>query len=399
MRNELHINLLALAVSSAVCANAWALEPQSIKLADGVNFTPTLKVSESYDDNFRAVEKNTESTWITTIAPTFTLGAEGRKSAYKISYTAVSDTFHSSQKDNNTDHHLTADVGMEFNARNRMKLNAGYHNVENTTSLDQNQRITSNYQNDKYNTKNIGGVYTYGAESARAQLDLGANYEELRYTNSNHINADKERDTTALRTTLYYRVAPKTKILLEGRYTDYDYVSNTPRNSSNIGLLTGLTWEATAKTTGSVKFGREKKRFDDSRIGDKSTGMWEVGATWEPRTYSHFSLTTRSSFDEGYGYDNTNANASTIKTRSTTLSWKHDWAERLSSDLSYTRTDQDYQDINRKDKINTYGIGLNYAMRRWLDIGIGYKYAENNSDAVNASYERNTYAITLNASL
>lgn len=386
MSKKLHISLLALAVTAA-SSSALAVEAMSIKLADGLEFTPTLKVSESYDDNFREVENDEESSWITTIAPTFTLGAEGRKSAYKLSYSAVSDTFHSSKKDNNTDHHLTADAGFEFNDRNRLKLNAGYHDVEETAGLDQ------KVENDMFNTKNVGGVYTFGAQSARAQIDLGANYEELRYTNTGRLNADKERDTTALKSTFYYRVAPKTKVLLEGRHTDYDYVTNDRLNSENIGLLAGVTWEATAKTTGTAKFGREKKDFDDSSISEKSTGMWEVGATWEPRTYSRFSLNTRRGFDEG------DSGASTIKTQSTTLSWEHDWAERLSSNVSYTRMDQEYQDTNREDQIDTFGIGLTYEMRRWLDIGIGYKYSENDSDAANESYERNIYALSFTASL
>jgi hypothetical protein len=42
---------------------------------------------------------------------------------------------------------------------------------------------------------------------------------------------------------------------------------------------------------------------------------------------------------------------------------------------------------------------MTYEMRRWLDIGIGYKYAENDSDAVNESYERNIYALSFTASL
>lgn len=395
MSKKLHISLVALAVAAA-SSSALALEAASIRLADGIEFTPTLQVSESYDDNFRAVEKKEESSWITTIAPTLTLDAYGDKSAYRLSYRAVSDTFHSSHKDNNTDHHLNAEAGFEFDARNRLKLSAGYHDVEETASLDQ------NVENDQYTAKNIGGVYTFGAESARAQLDLGANYDEMRYSNSGRLNADKERDATALRSTLYYRVAPKTKVLLEGRHTDYEYVNPEGRqkDSKNIGLLTGVTWEATAKTTGTVKIGREKKDFDDSRLDDKSTGMWEIGVTWEPRTYSRFSLNTRRGFDEG------SDNADTIKTQSTTLSWNHDWAERLSSTVSYTRSVQDYQyDVagrKREDTLDSFGLSLNYEMRRWLDIGVGYKYADNDSDATprnSESYTRNIFALTLNASL
>lgn len=398
MSKKLHISLLAIAISAA-SSSALAVEAASIKLADGLEFTPTLQVSESYDDNIRAVERNEESSWVTTIAPTFTLGAEGRKSAYQVSYNAVSDIFHSNQKDNNTDHHFTADAGFEFNDRNRLELNAGYHEIEDTVSLDQQTVLGQQVENDMYNTKNVGGMYTFGAQSARAQIDFGADYNELRYDNDSRLpngdrlNADKERDATALRSTFYYRVAPKTKVLLEGRHTDYDYVSNTDLNSTNIGLLTGVTWEATAKTTGTAKFGREKKDFDDSSIGEKSTGMWEVGATWAPRTYSSFSLNTRRGFDEG------DSGASTIKTQSTTLSWDHNWAERLSSNVSYTRSDQEYQDIQREDTLDVFGIGLTYEMRRWLDIGIGYKYSENDSDAANESYERNIYALSFTASL
>ena len=154
-----------------------------------------------------------------------------------------------------------------------------------------------------------------------------------------------------------------------------------------------MTWEATAKTTGTVKIGAEKKRFDDSSIDDKSGSLWEVGASWSPRTYSTFNLNTRRALDEG------DSGASSIQSQSTTLSWNHEWLDRLSSDVSYTYSDQEYQDVKRDDKIKTLGLGLTYEMRRWLDIGVGYKYSENDSSAANESFERNIYSISFTASL
>jgi polysaccharide biosynthesis protein VpsM len=387
MSIKFNANALAIAVSAALCGNAWAIEPQNIKLTDGLLFTPTLQVSERYDDNFREVEDNQDASWITTITPTFMLGAQGRKSAYALTYSASSDFFHSSHADDNTDHHLTADAGFEFDVRNRLKLSAGYHKVEETASQDQ------DIENDKFSTSNIGGVYSFGGERARGQIDFGANYEELRYQNGNNLNADKERDTTALSSTFYYRVAPKTRALVEARHTDYDYLSNTRLNSNNIALLGGVTWDATAKTTGTIKIGGERKRFDDSRIDDKSGSLWEVGVSWSPRTYSTFDLKTRRALDEG------DSGASSIQAQSTTLSWNHKWLERLSSDVSYTYSDQAYQDVTRDDRIDTFGLGLTYEMRRWLDVGIGYKYAENDSSAVGESYKRNIYSISVTASL
>lgn len=387
MKQKLQFNLVAAAVSLACCGSVMAIEPQSVKVTEGINLTPTLKVTERYDDNFRAVETNEESSWITSVSPTLTLNADGRKSAYRVSYTADSDTFHSSSKDNNVDHRLQAEAGFEFDARNRMKLTAGYDDVEETASDSQ------NVENDKYNTTKVGGVYAYGAESALMQLEGGVGYEELRYTNSGHLNADKERDSTALRGTFYYRVAPKTKLLLEGRHTDYSYVSNTRLDSTNLGALVGATWEATAKTTGTVKIGRETKNFDQSGMDSASKGMWEAGVTWAPRTYSRFTLNTRQGIDEG------DSGASTIDSRNITLGWEHDWNKRLRSNLSLARSDQDYQDIVREDELDTLGVGLTYAVRRWLDVGVGYKYSDKDSDAAGESYTRNIYALTVTASL
>ncbi|MBV2132958.1 outer membrane beta-barrel protein [Pseudomonas sp. MAP12] len=401
-KNALTATATTLAMAASI--TSWAIEPQYIKLTESTLFIPTLQLKEVYDDNFHADDNNEQSSWITTLAPSFTLAGKGNKSGYLINYTASSDTFHSSQKDNNTDHIFTAESNLEFNARNRLKLNAGYRDIEETATLNQNQ------ENDQYNSKTIGGVYTYGARTARAQIDLGANYDELRYSNSNHLNDDEERDTTALRSTFYYRVAPDTRLLLEARHTDYDYISDTNSSSTNIDLLTGVTWDATAKTSGSIKVGRGQKDYDNSGIDTASTGMWEVGATWKPRTYSTFRLTTRRAFDEGSnsvgtigdGTDTTVRNTnddSAVKLQTTTLGWKHYWIEHLYSDLSYTRMDLEYLDSNREDKLNNIGLGLTYEMRRWLDIGLGYKYSENDSDVNSESYERNIYALTINASL
>ncbi len=387
MSNKFNTSALAMAISAAFTASVWAVEPQSVDLADGVTFTPTLQVSESYDDNIRAVEDNAESSWVNGITPTFVLEAQGRQGTYALTYSADNQSYASSHNDDHTDHHLDADADFEFNSRNQLKLNAGYDKVENLAT------DTQSTEPDKFTTSNVGGVYTYGAETARAQIDLGANYQELRYQNTDRLNADKERDTTALSTTGYYRISPMTRVLLEARHTDYDYLTNTDLNSNNVGLLGGVTWDATAKTTGTIKIGAEKKRFDNSRYDDVNGSMWEAGVSWSPRTYSTFNLKTRRGFDEGYD------GAEVIKSQSTTISWDHEWLDRLSSEVSYNYTDKQYQGIDRDDKIDTFGLGLTYEMRRWLDVGIGYKYAEDDSSAVGESYERNIYAVSFTASL
>lgn len=405
---RIKLTRLAVLVAASVGAStaAFALDPQSVRVSDGVMFTPTLKLEHGHNNNLYGTKNDTKSTRFTVVEPSFALNLDRAKSAYELKYVMRSNNYHSANDNNHIDHHFTAKSGFEFNARNRLVLDAGYHKLQ-STSTDNADGLG---KNDKWNTKNIGGVYTYGARSARTQVDFGLNYDELRYDNTRkdingvRVNKGSERDATAAVVTGYYAIAPKTKVLLEGRYTDYDYKSNDARDSKNKALLAGVTWEATARTTGSVKIGREKKDYKKSTYSDKSTGMWEAGVTWAPRTYSTFSLNTRRGFDEGSNYtdlDGDGYSTSSIKTASHSLAWNHKWLERLSSNVSFSYIDRDYQgrEANRDDTIKQYNLGLTYQARRWLDVGLGYTYRDNDSNIDNHDYNRNVYSITFNASL
>ena len=81
------------------------------------------------------------------------------------------------------------------------------------------------------------------------------------------------------------------------------------------------------------------------------------------------------------------------------MGWKHYWLDRVYTEASYARTDKKYQEIKREDNLDNYGLSLTYQARRWLDIGVGYTYADNASDLKNETYTRNIYALTFNASL
>lgn len=376
-----------LAVPTLLPLSAWAIEPESIDFL-GFQFIPTLSLGERYDDNFRELENNDDASWVTTIAPSFELLAEDRNSAYRLTYQGNSEVYHDASDASNTDHTLKLESILEFSSRQRLKLEAGYRQIEETSST----AVAG--ENDKYHSTSLGGVYSFGNEQALNRLDLGASYEELRYDNSDGINADEERDTSAFSATWLHRLGGSTHALLEARHTDYDYLTPaSPRNSTNDALLLGATWDATARTTGKLRVGYEKKDFDDSSRDDLDSPMWEVGIDWKPRTYSTFSLTTRQAFDEG------DDGSDAIKTTSTQLSWGHGWTERVTSNLSFGLTRQDYEGQAREDEITTAGLALTYKMRRWLDIEVGYRYRDNDSSAANESFQRNVYLISLTGSL
>lgn len=378
---------LTLAAPTVLPTSAWALEPQSVDVY-GLQFTPTLMLKETYDDNFRELEHQKESSWITTIKPTFELLAEDRNSAYRLTYEADSEIYHDASDASNTDHNVVLEGVMEFSSSQRLKLETGYKKIEETGDT----AVAD--ENDKYHATHVGGLYTFGSAKADNRLEFGANYEELRYDNSGDINADEERDTTSLSGTWFHRLGGSTNSLVELRHYDFDYVQkDSPRNSTTNAVLVGGIWDATAKTTGKLRVGYAEKDFDDNSRDDLRSPMWEVGVDWLPLTYSKFSLAARRAFDEG------DDGSDAIKSTSTSLAWAHGWTPRITSTVSYEFGTKDYEGQDRSDDLSVIGLSLNYKMRRWLDIGLGYSYRDNDSSAAEQSFKRNVYMISLTGSL
>lgn len=385
---------LGVVAVAALAGQTWAFEPAGVKAAD-ILITPTVKLSERWDSNFRAVEVGAENTFVTTLAPAVNFNKKGNKGELNVDLGATSDTFHSSLVDNNVDYSATAGLSLQLDSRNRLKLDAGFVHTEETASLVQ------NLQNDINEKTNVGLLYGFGAETARGQFELGARASQLRFQNDlvvagKRLNSEREYDDLGFTATLYAALAPKTKALLEARHTTYEYVSNTGLDSTNTAVLVGVKWDATAKTSGAIRVGNETKEFDAAALGDRDNAMWEANITWNPLSYSTFVLSTGSKLDEG------NNGAALIETRSNSLDWTHQWLERLSSKASLSLMNQDYLGAgggNRSDEITNAGVGLTYSMRRWLDVGVGYKYSQNDSNAATYSFDRDMISLSLTAGL
>ena len=397
-------NLLKL--SALLCVNAWGfdnvdfpmdqqtasikyypMDSQSFKVFDGFTFTPTLNVGERFDDNYHQAEHNTKSSMITNVTPTFVLASNNGKSAYDLSYQANTDFFHSAPSENNTDHDIHGDAAYEFDARNRVRFDLGWKKETDTAGQQQHT------ESDKYTDAHAGTMYTYGARTARGQIEFAGDYDQLRYQNSNGLNDSLERNTTAVRSTFYVGIAPKTRALIEARYADFSYLSDTDLDSHNIALLGGLAWDLTSRTTGTIKIGEERKTFEHAEVKQATGSLWEVGADYRPTQFSSFTVKARSAIDEG------SDGASSIKTTSGQIGWDHEWLERLRTNVNYSKSDEQYQDIDRDDKLKGYGASVTYRARRWLDLGLSYTHAEDSSTAADESYIRNIYAINVTASL
>jgi len=372
---------LATAIVVLYTGSSYALDPAAIDF-EGVEVTPTLEVSGTYDDNYQAI-KNGPDSWVTTIAPGVAITAYGDKTIYELKSGIKRDMYSASNAVDLTSYFVTGTGTFNFDVRNKLDINAGITRSESAANAFTAGTINS------FKTTNVGANYTYGAPSATGNLEFGVNH--LAYRSDNGINLDQERDSNAVSAAFLYKVTDKTKLVAELNGSTYDYVSNTALNSTNTSYLLGARWEATAKTTGHAKIGQETKDFS-SNIKNANLTRWEVSVDWNPLTYSTVTLTSNQKIDEGsYG-------ASYTDTASNSIQWKHDWGRGYTSQVSFNNRKDDYQGI-RRDTTNSIGAGITYSIRRWADVSLDYQRSDRTSTDNTQEYKRNIFKLTFNVGL
>lgn len=369
-----------------LAAPAWALDPQAVDI-QGLKFYPSLLVGERYDDNYRELHRDAPSSRITVLEPTLRLVAEDRNSAYRLSYVGSQQTYHDDDDASHMDHRLRLDGVMEFTARHRLTLEAAYNRQEDTAST------AVPGVNDEYSLTTLGANYRFGAETARNNLEFAATHDRLRFHDDSLANAYEERNANRLGVTWFHRLGG-TRALIEVRYDEFDYVRpDSPLDSYNLALLTGAVWEASAKTSGRIRAGYQRKEYDDDSRNGLESPMWEVGLEWKPRTYSRFNLTTRQAYDEG------DDGADAIRNTRARLDWRHEWTGRFSTTFMVGAARLRYQGLEREDDLLSAGLTLTYQPRRWLELALGYSHWDNDSSEDRERYRRNIYVLSANASL
>ena len=390
MKQTNYARSLVMVVAAVTAVEVLALKPQPMRLADGVTLTPTLDLSEAYDDNiYEANVVADSSSWVTTVAPDLLLDVLNGTHHYQLQYSFQSDFFHSDRDNDNTDHFFRAGAYLGLDSNNRLDFDASHNRVENIFDTS----VIG--ENDKFETTNASGVYGFGTASAPFNVDVGVNHTWYRTFNSGGINRDREYDKPGARITGYYRIAPKTRLLAEYRYDQYDYLLTSSRlDSDKDTLLVGVTWAATARTLGTLKFGQERRDFDDSALDDRDGSSWEADLTWQPAQRSTLVFNSSKGTDEG------SATEELIEATRLRVSWNQQLSPRMSSDVFYAYADEDYQDlIGREDEINEFGASVRYEFARWMDIGLGYTYKDRDSNIPVRAYDRNIFLLKLNLSL
>jgi len=372
------------AVSVLAVTDALAVEPANFKVGP-VYIAPTLDMEGRYVDNLFRSNSREKSTWVAEVTPRIQAWLQNGASTYSVSYELNDSTYASSHADDYTDH---------------QGINGEYYDghEERGTGLSEGlaQIIDSPVE---YERATIGGDYTFGNRESKGRITLAAKNVDYEFQNFRNATRFRDYDQDTYSGIFYWKVGANTDVLLQARAIDtqYSFTDKTNRagsyDSDEVNYLVGVSWDATAKTSGSIKIGSYDRTYD-SRFRDDDDGFqWEAELRYKPRTYSTIDVGTRRYSQE------TNGLGDFINTEEYTASWNHDWNGRSSTHLGLVYADNDYSGSLRSDERTDAEASYSYKVKRWFDLGAGYRYENRDSDFRSLNYNQNIYFIKAKLSL
>ena len=389
---------MALAAST-LCGSAIALEPANL-VWGSVYVTPTLDTRVEYVDNLFRTPDDKKETGLSVIKPGVQAWLQNGPNTYSLSYNLEDFRYFDSSDDDYTDHEFNIDVHHEFNAKNVWNVYGEFLDAHEERGTGLSEGVAENIDEPvEFERTTAGTDYTIGNLSSKGRVELAGKYRDTEYQNFREDTQYRDYDQYGLEGTFYWKVASKTNILAEIRYQEIRYDAIDPIraggsfDSDEYNYFLGVSWEPTAKTSGSVKLGSFDRSYKSELREDDDGFSWEVDVSYKPRSYSVFHLESKRFSQE------TNGIGDSVNTQATRLDWDHNWNARSSTRLSGLFAKEDYSGSDRKDDVYGIELAYNYAMRRWLDLGIGYRYEDRNSDIDLYDYDRSKVFVEAKFSL
>lgn len=361
-------------------------------------FLPAVLVEQRWDDNITRANDPADaiSSPITVLSPSIGFEAQSGANMYNASYRLEDGTYQDSSNDDYTDHFINAGANWVLDRRHRLSLNGALEFAHEARGSGFSQGAGNNVEiPDEYKAQRLDLGYTFGADTAKGRLEArigsyGRDYD-ARIQDGTDITLTRDRSETNAGATFSWGISDRTRILIEANTKDISYDvagAGGTLDSTESNVMVGMTWDTTGKTTGSVKIGARQKDFDAASRDDFSGPRWEVGLTFTPQTYSVISVSTARDSAETNGVGNF------IDSTSWSFNWNHQWAERFSTTLSHSASDDDYDGTDRSDKVTNTTLRADYTFRETIVFGAGFTRSKNDSTTNTFDYDRDVVFIS-----
>ncbi|MBE0596463.1 MAG: outer membrane beta-barrel protein [Desulfuromonadales bacterium] len=213
-------------------------------------------------------------------------------------------------------------------------------------------------------------------------------------------NAFRERQDMVASLAGFYRMLPKSSVLLQYEFIDVDYDENEVSDSQEHRLLAGLYWDVTVKTRGTIRFGYSWREVEAADDRDEAIGEVRLDHRFTPKTSAYVLFSRR--IEETDIRDTQDMLSHRLQ-----VGYRQALTRRLTGTIDAYYYQNDYRGTRafdgvlreREDELLGAKVALGYRFRSWLASALSYTYVERDSNVPTYNYTNNTVFLSLTAAL
>lgn len=283
---------LAIAICSAMVSAAPAM-------ASDWNFRPNINVSEKYTSNLNLSADNEESSFITEVAPGFSLNRQGKRVQANVDYSLRAINYSSDEGDNDTRHRLTSSLKSEL-VEDHFYINA-------SASISQQflSNQSANYGDDLVNVSDSTETYSFQISpiwkqriGEQSTLTARANFNQVYYDDST------ANDSGGFNFSVNYDVAPSNTKFFWGANVNQQQSNPDGSASSKAYNFSGfLGYRPSPQLSGRFRYGYVDNDLDNTTTSRASSGdFWGLSANWKPAPRTNLDASYNSKLQTGNDY-------------------------------------------------------------------------------------------------
>ncbi|MFZ2089577.1 MAG: outer membrane beta-barrel protein [Desulfobaccales bacterium] len=347
--------------------------------------TPFLELAGLYRSNIFSTPTDKKSDFITIIAPGIRMERPvGQRHLFSLGYLGGAFIYSKYSSQSHYDQNLNADLAI--NPKGKLSMRLG-----DTFRLATEER-NSEFAVERTYLRNTPYLMATYRLADRWKLEGNYQLDTLVFTKSaDRFNNYNEHIASA---TLYYKLMPKTAILAQYIffYRVFPYVAED--NAFGSSPLLGVTWDPTAKLTGTIKAGFTFTNYETSVDGRNNNPQnWTLSAQllYRYSKYTNLSVTGQRSFQQDIDFFNAGYINSGVW-----ITLNHEWNKfKVASYVSFFYTNNDYlspspdatgQFLTRHDDIVGIGVGMSRPLKKWLRARLAYSYVNRDSNFIGYGY-------------
>ncbi|WP_226703232.1 outer membrane beta-barrel protein [Microbulbifer elongatus] len=388
-----HISLVG--VSFALGSTSVVAAP--IALPWGIDLTPSMDSSVSYDDNVTNSADDAIESWLTTVSPALEFATDNEIDFYSLRLSSESGKYLNSQRDDYVDYRAEASARVELTSGTSVSMNGSWIRGHEDRGTGFSEGIGNELDGpDEFIDRDLRTGIEYRPENNPLVFELSLGTDSRVY-DILLDQAGRDRTSEFGSFSAGYRIGARTTLITQVDYSNIDFafqVAEGPTDSARgldnreTDYLAGIEWSS-AKTDFSLRVGERHKDFDHSGRANFVGPTWQLNMSWSPLSYSTISLSSQRSTDEPRGLSDF------IDARTNSITWNHAWSRRFSTSLSHADRRNDHYGIEQQDHNQTSGLTVNYQARPGLSFSAGFTHQNQESTLDRMNFNKNVSFIGL----